>query len=145
MGYSDDEMSLEEETSHAKRGACLAMIVFPPAICCLLWVVLTFTADGQTLASRGYLYLTFNGVPLHNLTEGFPGIARASCALDQRSPQPQNYESMQANFAEYYGTLVGLYRDSWNRLNARGEDVSQYPEPDRIPGDLARGKQLYCR
>jgi hypothetical protein len=103
------------------------------------------TPDGQGLVSRAYLYLTFYGIPIHNLTQGFPGIAQASCELDQVNPRPDSYESIQENYDEYYRTLVDLYRDSWKFLQAQEEDVSEYEDPERIPADLVNGKRFYCR
>lgn len=143
--YDDEELTVEEEERHARRGACAALLIFPPLVCCILWVILSFTADGRVLAARGYLHLTYNGIPISNLTQGFPGIARASCALDRQTPRPQSYDQLQARYQDYYSRLVTTYRDAWRTLKDSGGDMSQYEDPVRVPPDLARGKQIYCR
>ena len=146
MAFDDEEKALEqEEERHARRGACVALILFPPILCCFVWAVLSLTPDGQAVVSRAYLYLTFNGIPITNLTQGFPGIARASCELDQLNPRPAGYESTQELYADWYGTLVDLYRESWQFLQAQEEDVAEYEDPERIPTDLVNGKRFYCR
>jgi hypothetical protein len=146
MAFDDDEKALiEEEETHARRGACVTVLLFPPLVCCIIWAVLSLTPDGQGLVSRAYLYLTFYGIPIHNLTQGFPGIARASCELDQVNPRPDSYQSIQENYEAYYLTLVDLYRDSWKYLQGQEEDVSEYEDPERIPADLVNGRRFYCQ
>ena len=81
MAFNDEEeAAIEAEEKHASRGACVALILFPPIICCAIWAVLSFTTEGQDIVARAYLYATYNGATVNNVTAGFPGTTTRSRA-----------------------------------------------------------------
>jgi hypothetical protein len=144
--YQDEqEIKLKEDTSHARRGCCLGLIVIPPILLCICWAVLTFTPNGQVALAWAVLYMTHDGLPIHDVAQGFPGLARLSCQLDRQDPRPANYQQLQDNLDQLYSQMVQAYGDAWYELNSAEADLSEYEEPDQIPSNLAGGKITYCR
>lgn len=136
----------EEETSHARRGACLGIFVIPILCIALCAPVLMYTEGGKALT--GYVTLTtlYPGLPVPiPYVGGIQSVARRGCAMDQQSPRPQDYQAQQDGLKAEYNQLVGWYTQSWYTVTEIGWDVTQFEPPESIPTDFNLAKAVYCR
>jgi hypothetical protein len=147
MSHDLDELDkkLREDTKHARRGGCLALFIFPPIVLAICWAVFALTPGGQTVTAWATLYLTHDGLPVHEYVEGFPGIARYSCSLDRQNPKPQNYQETQERLEGVYISLLDAYRAAYQDLQRSNQDLSQFENPDEVPGNLSSARLYYCR
>src|SRR5262245_47377855 len=106
----------EEETSHARRGACLAIFVVPVLLCCACWILTNFTQGGK-------VYAAYYSLPL--LYQGIQYTARMSCEADQQNPRPARYEETQERARRLYSNLVLGYNRRWQVLLDNKKDTSE--------------------
>ena len=139
----DLDKKLSEDTTHARRGGCLALFIFLPIVLAICWAVFALTPGGQTVTAWAALYLTHNGLPVHEYAEGFAGIARYSCSVE--SQRPQNYQETQERLESIYISLIDAYRDAYNDLQRSHQDLSEFENPDELPGNLSSARLYYCR
>jgi hypothetical protein len=139
-----ERLSPEEATKHARIGGCIILFLLPIICYCICWPLLTWTPRGRVITAHAILYFTYNGlsIPVRYL-EGFPGTARAGCALDRQ--RPANYQTAQASLKTEYDSLVRLYKQQWQQLRKDGGDPSQYEDPERVPSDFNAAKLYFCR
>ena len=139
-------LTVEEETTHARRGACFAIFVVP--ILCVLACgpVLLYTEGGQMLTGYVVLSAVYPGLPVPiPYVGGIQSVARRGCDLDRQNPRPGDYQAQQDALKAEYGTLVGYYNRYWIQLNEGGWDISSFEPAGEIPGDFNVGKATYCR
>ncbi len=150
MSRSDDEVSIEEEHKHAARGAWIALPLLPLCLLCFC-AVFAITPNGRIALADFIVQATFDGAPLPKdlqimYIRGFPGAARASCALERTKPRPANYKKAQERLATEYDTLFKLYKDNWNYLKQARQKIDEaYKSPADTPSDLVGGTRTYCR
>ena len=135
------EMTEEEEAQHAKVGAWVGLIIFPFILLCICGVFAA-TPGGRLAFYELVMQFSRDGVPYMedagiSYTRGFTGTARASCKLNQQSPQ-------QEPLTAEYETLVSYYKDYWRNFRKGGGDIENYEMPEDVPSDLFGGRLRYC-
>jgi hypothetical protein len=136
----------EEETSHARRGACLAIIVVPIVLCCICQLFSSFTETGRAFSAHYTLYVIYEGIPVPiPFAEGLKNTARRGCELDRQNPRPANYQEDQENLKNVYDALIIMYNTSWQQLIQNKGDASRHEDPKNIPTDFNVAKGVYCR
>ncbi|HMQ53490.1 MAG TPA: hypothetical protein PKE64_10765 [Anaerolineae bacterium] len=143
--YTDDQLSIEEEDKHARRGCVLAFFIVPIVCALCFYPIYQFTATGRRVASNVVLFTAQNGIPAPiPYLRGLPNIAQAGCTLDQANPRPANYLTQQQNLEAEYSTVVDWYTYYYAELERNDGDTSPYRSPDEIPGVFGSAKLIYC-
>ena len=139
-------LTVEEETTHARRGACFAVFVVP--IICLLACgpVLLYTNGGRMLTGYAVLATTYPGlsVPIPYIG-GIPSVALRGCQLDQQNPRPSDYQARTDKLKAEYAKLVGWYYQFSAELEKGSWDISSFEPAKNIPTDFNLAKATYCR
>lgn len=139
-------LTVEEETTYARWGACLATIIVPILCVLVCGPVLLYTEGGQIVTGYAVLTATYPGFPLPvPYVGGIQTVARRGCELDRQNPRPADYQAQQDALKVEYNTLVGWYNQYWIQLNEAGWDVSNFEPAGEIPADFNVGKATYCR
>ena len=142
MNYQQD-LSTQEENKLARRGGCIAVILIPIILLCLLCTILSFTSNGRVLVSKFMLNGTYNGNWVGFV--GFSDIAQSSCDLDYERPRPKTFEDDQAALETQYFINLRLYRKYWSELKNNEGNTGLYTHPSRIPQTFQNAKHLYCQ
>lgn len=149
MSYGQDEEILtpQEATRHARRGACLVLLVLPLLCYCACWPLITYTSRGRMVAAYAVTNYTYHGLPQISFRylDGFPDIAQAACDLDRQNPRPANYQQRQDRLKTDYDTFYRLYSRYWYQLQREGGDTSQLQPPTQFPGEFNSAKLYFCR